>query len=611
MLTRDDLVREAAPDSEPFAAAAAAADNAVLRAFGPLAMALREGADPEDLLRLASAEMAALVGVPRCLAYLRNDRADTFRGVVAHGAREERVRMLVSGFAADGLTREILRTRVPVCVENAQGDPRTVLSSMRAWDVRSVLGVPIMDCGHVLGLFYLDVPGEQHDFDVETRARAAAFAELSAFVFVQARIGAEARAGRRRARAQITNLIRILAVEDRLWAALLEGAGERRLTQILADLTDCSWALYTPTGERVAAAAPGEKEGGAPVPDLASLGVLDRPGVRAVLDGSEPRAETVGPIRELGPQRRLLCAAAGGAAGRRLLVAVERGRRLGTLDSVLARRAAVVFAARALEGSGGATSSGSTRAAELAALLRGEVDASDSAFHTALDLPLDLRAAVCVLAGSPAAVNSERVAAAVREALPECAPIVTATAAGTAVLIEVPAAIEGIVVRLRAACRLLAGKGSLHVGVSDPVDGLAACPRAYEDALDVIACIDALGDAPAKGAIVLAADDLGCARSLLAGAGRDGAERFVHRTLGPLLGPSARHLLLTLEQMAEHAWNFGDVAEALGKHENTIRYRVGRIEAVSGLAIRSDARAQMEARMALLVMDVQRRVAGG
>ena len=99
-----------------------------------------------------------------------------------------------------------------------------------------------------------------------------------------------------------------------------------------------------------------------------------------------------------------------------------------------------------------------------------------------------------------------------------------------------------------------------------------------------------------------------CPVSLLASAGRDGAERFVRRTLGELLEPSSRHLLVTLTQMAEHAWNIRAVAEALGKHENTIRYRVGRIEEVSGLAIRTDALAQMEARMALLVMDVQRRV---
>lgn len=602
MPVREDLARE-----RP---AAVASERVVLRAFGQLAKALHEGADPEDVLRLASAELASLVGVPRCLVYLRNERADTFRGVVAHGASEERVRCLVSGLAADGLTREILSSRRPVRVENALADPRTVRSAMRVWDVHSVLGVPILDRGSVLGLFFLDAPGASHRFDEEALARAEAFAELTAIAFVQARIGAEARAERRRARSQAATLTRILSVDERLWEALLADAGERQLAQSLAELTERSWAVYTPGGERLAAAVP--TADAPPVPDLAALGALAHPGVAAVVAAEGSVAETVGPIRELGRHRRLLCAASGRGERRRLLVTVEQGRRFGAADPVLARRAAAVFAARALERGGPRGGGQPARAAELAALLGGDTDpASLRRFHTALDLPVEGRAIICVLAGSPGATAPDRVEAALRTALPGCGAIATPVPAGTAVLLEAPPEAAAAVTRLRAACRELAGEKRLRVGVSDVAVGLAACPRAYEDALDVLACIDSLGEPESQGAIVLAAEDLGGARTLLATAGRDGAERFVRRTLGPLLAPSTRHLLVTLEQMAEHAWNIRAVAEALGKHENTIRYRVSRIEEVSGLAVRTDALAQMEARMALLVLDVQRRVGAG
>lgn len=588
----------------------AAHGRVVLRAFGPLAKALHDGADPEDVLRLASAEMAALVGVPRCLVYLRNDRADTFRGVVAHGAQEQRVRCLVSGLAADGLTQEILHTRAAVIVENALSDPRTVRSTMRVWDVHSVLGLPILDRGRILGLFFLDVPGKPHHFDDEARERAEAFAELTSVAFVQAQMSAEARAGQRRAHSQASTLTRILAVDDRLWNAVLDGSGERQLAQVLADLTARSWAVYTSDLERVAAAAPGSGEHDAPpVPDLAGLGVLTHPGVTAVLDDADGRAATVGPLRELGPHRRLLCAASGRGQGRRLVVAVEHNRRFGAVDSMVARRAATVFATQALERDRTVSFSHRARAAELTALLRGDFDAATiSRFHTALDLPVDARTMVCVLAGPPGVVDPERVEVALRGALAECSPIVTTVPAGTVALLEAPVETEGFLARIGAVCRELAGEEQLHAGISGAADGLEACPQAYEDALDVLACIAALGGGTGKGATVLAAEDLGCARTLLASAGRDSAERFVRRTLGALLEPSCRHLLVTLTQMADHAWNIRAVAEALGKHENTIRYRIGRIEEVSGLAIRTDARAQMEARMALLVMDVQRRV---
>lgn len=587
--------------------------RAVLRAFAPLGRALHEGAEPEDVLRIAAAEMAALVGVPRCLVHLRDEHADTFRGVVAHGAQEQRVRHLVSGLDADALTQEILRTGASVAVENARTDPRTVRSAMDAWDVHSVLGLPILDRGRVLGLFFLDVPGAQHRFDVAARDRAEAFAELTSVAFVQAQTAAQARGEQRHARAQAAALSRTLAVDDRLWGAVLDGFGERQVAQVLADLTGRSWAVYAPTCERIAAAAPGGGEHDpVVVPDLAAIGVFADPGVAAALRAvGDGRPVILGPFRELGLHRRLMFAGAGKGEGRRFVVAVEHDRRFGAADSLIAHRAATVFATQALERDRAVSFSRPARAAELAELLRGNVDASTlPRYLTALDLPADARTMVCVLSAAPRVVDPERVEAAMRAALaPDCSPIVTAVPAGTAVLLEVPSETDGVLVRLRTACRRLAGDDPLRVGVSAPVTGLEACPQAHDDAVDVLACIDTLAPTAAPGATVLAASELGCSRTLLAGVSPAGARRFVQRTLGTLLKPAAEPLLLTLAQLAANAWSIRAAAEALDVHENTIRYRVGRIEEVSGLAIRTDALAQMEARMALLVLDAQRRVA--
>jgi hypothetical protein len=50
------------------------------------------------------------------------------------------------------------------------------------------------------------------------------------------------------------------------------------------------------------------------------------------------------------------------------------------------------------------------------------------------------------------------------------------------------------------------------------------------------------------------------------------------------------------------------VAERLGVHENTIRYRLSRVEQLTGLAVTHDPDAQLQAHMALLVLELQGRV---
>ena len=59
--------------------------------------------------------------------------------------------------AADRLTQEVLTTRKPVLVRNAQDDPRTVHRwVMRAWRIHSILGVPMIVDEDVIGVLHPD-----------------------------------------------------------------------------------------------------------------------------------------------------------------------------------------------------------------------------------------------------------------------------------------------------------------------------------------------------------------------------------------------------------------------------------------------------------------------
>ena len=78
---------------------------------------------------------------------------------------------------------------------------------------------------------------------------------------------------------------------------------------------------------------------------------------------------------------------------------------------------------------------------------------------------------------------------------------------------------------------------------------------------------------------------------------------FAEKTLGELMGdPSKADLLTTLCSFFENMGSIRRSAEWLGVHENTIRYRLTRIEELTGLAVMHDPDAQLRARLSLLAL---------
>lgn len=91
----------------------------------------------------------------------------------------------------------------------------------------------------------------------------------------------------------------------------------------------------------------------------------------------------------------------------------------------------------------------------------------------------------------------------------------------------------------------------------------------------------------------------------LLGAIRDRSllERFVERTLGPLIGDDSRHepvLMPTLEAWFHENANLALAAHRLGVHRNTLSYRVQRIEALTGCSF-DDPHDRLNISIALLI----------
>jgi len=592
--------------------------RAALRAFGSVAAALGDVKDFDTLLHMIAMRTCQLAGVQRCSVYLREEETGLFRGQVAHpdGIGDERIKCLVAGVPADRFTQEIVESKRPVVIQNAQNDPRPIRSTMRAWHIRSMLGVPMVLRGEVSGLLFLDNEDERHTFTPSDCEMASTFADLAAVAISQARLTAELRSSVAKVARQNQLLRQAAAMDDRLATLLLEGGDLREIAVAVAELTEKPTAIHDVEHRRLAAAVPPwfDEE---VVPRLLQPPHRTHPSVVDALHGlSGTRGGVIGPLPTAGLPHRFLVAPVtmrDEDCGR--VVIMEYGSRFGPLDIHIARRAATNIALELAAERRAAAAEWDARASLAADLIRGTRD-SLSLERRMRYFGLDPSAprVVCLVTGdssSPDGVPSaEGVSAAFAGGALDRGVLAADVAEGVVALLEVEP--EMATLAAIAATRTFVGRALKALGAS----GLAAtlstrCTeladyvRAYSEARQVMICLRSLSEGPSMR--VLTADDLGAGRLLLASATRDEARRFSHDALGALLVDEehTRDLLTTLRAFFDSGRSVRRSALALGVHENTIRYRLARIEESTGLAVGTSSEDELRAQLALLVLRLE------
>src|SRR6201996_7160714 len=302
----------------------------------------------DDLLRLVTERAAALVGVERCSIYMREERANLFRGCAGCSKGSplpDDFKRWVAGVPADGVTREVLETRLPVVVAKARSDERMVKSTVRHWQIRSLLEVPMVVDGQVIGLLLMDDVDAQHEFSPDEVELARCFGDLAGGLIAQTRTRLELQAKFGAAGRQLNALRRATAVDERLSDLVLEGRSLTDLTKTLTELLGRPCALFLPDGRPVAAATP-EGSPEASVPRLLEPTVAALPEVRAALEENEgSRAFVVGPVPAAGLLHRYVVAPIqlGDELWGRLAVMEHKTRFTGG-DVVAVRRAATLIA---------------------------------------------------------------------------------------------------------------------------------------------------------------------------------------------------------------------------------------------------------------------------
>jgi DNA-binding PucR family transcriptional regulator len=185
---------------------------------------------------------------------------------------------------------------------------------------------------------------------------------------------------------------------------------------------------------------------------------------------------------------------------------------------------------------------------------------------------------------------------------------------GVLAIVSVPAdlppleAVAAVRSGVEEALATLGCAGVATAAVSTRCTEPAQFERAYSEARQVMSCVKTFSGV--DGPRVLTADDLGPGRLFLAASNRAEADRFAGDALGPLLGAGdgMRDLLHTLRVFFDCSRSVRRSALALGIHENTIRYRLARIEDLTGLRVSGDSDDQLAAQLALLVLRLEGRL---
>jgi sugar diacid utilization regulator len=577
----------------------------------------------DDVLRLVADRATGLVGVERCSVYMREERPNLFRGCVGcckGGPLPEDIKRWVAGVPADGVTREMLETRRPVVVANARRDPRMVKATVRHWQIRSIMAVPMVVGVEVIGLLLLDDVDRQHEFGAEDVELARAFADLAGGLIAQTQTRLELQSKLGAASRQLNALRRATAVDERLSDLVLEGRSLAELATTLAQLLAKPCAIFRPDGKRVAAALP-ETAPESAVPRLLEPEVAALPEIAELLaENDSNRAFVAGPAPAAGILHRHVVAPI--LLGEELwgrLVVMEHKTRFTGGDVVAVRRAATLISLQVSSERKAAEADWNAGASLAAELLDGGSDAAIARRRAdRLGVSLDAARLVMVVGSREEgeAPDFRAVAASFEREAPELSVQVTALEGAVAVLVELPAGadacgfaldnrerFEAVRASLRPAGRLIAGVSAVRSGA----DGYRA---AHREARQVVECIRRFS--PPGGPALFCADELGVGSLLLSSSDGEAMASFAEQTVGELVREHSKaDLLTTLCSFFDNMGSIRGSAAALEVHENTIRYRLSRIEELTGLAVMHDPDAQLRARLSLLVLLLQGRLPAG
>lgn len=598
--------------------------HTVAEAFTEIAQTLSSHACLQDLLEEVVSKVRRLFDVRRCSVFLLDSRTGLYQGKAAEDLGDPTAREIVGriscGMPADGFTLELVASCRPVLIKNARLDARPVRTAVHRLDLFEVLGVPLLAKGEVIGLIFLDNPGERNGFGEEDQRIATALGGVIGMAVHQLRGTEELRESAAKVARHNKFLQRGRAMQERLTQLALESSSIQGIADGVLEVTGEPCLVYDPDMRRLGSGLPADQ--GEPVRTILDAGVGTPTEVeQALATVADGGPAMIGPFPRAGLHRRAILApirARDRNCGYVLIS--ETSRRLNSLDVGVAKQAASIVAVEF---------SASQRDSFL------DIEARDALIRDLLDgaasphglrerilhhgLRMDERYVVALflaLEGCKLELSCSLVDAALNGSGLGSAAAATAIDERTVVSLiplgtdhPTPGADRRIKESVTGAAALLSADGEVLAAISSPCRMPTECSVGFREARRLLECIET---ATFSCGNVLAAEDLGAARLLLGAVDGDEAGRFAEQTLGPLLDTeSARgaELLETLAAFVGCGRSVRNAALRLGVHENTIRYRLSRIADLTGLDAVLQPDHQLTCQLAIAVLQLQGRLA--
>jgi sugar diacid utilization regulator len=571
----------------------------------------------EDLLGLLGKKLCHLLGVTRCSVYLRGSD-DRFRGAAGYCGSEGDISAAVqaqeAGIPGDHFSREVIKTAAPVLINDVPRDPRPHRRTMEHWHVRAMLGVPLVFDSEVIGLIFVDNVQRDHIYTEEDVALAELFARLGALFLGQAMLNAHLKNKAAEIVRQKNALAYLADVHQKLTNAVLDGASIQSVVTLLGELSAKPVVLYDEDFRVLAWSAPPRLKMTEP-PTLAPR-IRQMPSVRqalAMLSASCPSAVVPQRLAVGLGCRHLMCHLIIEGQPSGYLGIVEVGRSLEHLDSKLAEHGATVLSLQILSERRQAEAEGQAREDYLSDLLHRTRDAEQlmrrgpqfgidlSQPHVLVRFSLDNASQnVSVSAGRKLVIRE------LASTLGIAAPPAVSLRGAVIALVSLrrdgksfakPEDLRAAVAEVRSA---VSPRLNIRIAV---ISGVCRCPEDFPLAHRELSEIDELARSFGWDGGVLTADELGLFRVVAASGRAKEAIHFAHDFIRPLTDSDDGTLLNTWRAFVRAEGRVQATACELGVHENTIRYRLGKIRQLAGHDPTS-LDCLLQARMAFQILDL-------
>ena len=562
----------------------------------------------EDAAETVARSITNVVGVNRCAVFLRtDDDAFTVQTWLGSGNYTEHLAGMVNG--TDPFTSEILTSRRPVVVADSLTDARVAqhIEVTRRCDVRSMLGVPLIAEETIVGLAFLDEEGAAAAFTPDQIALAVGFSNLCGITLQQTKSHLETRAAASAWQREAMQTRHLLTMTEHLDRLVRDGAPATEFAVAAAaavgrpvEILDARWQVVAHAQPK---RAPRRRVG-----QLSDARVRTNARIHPLLTRASHEGQpcVLPPLPALGVDLRALVAPilmSRGTWGH--LVIHESGRPFSDFDHRAANSVANRISLSPLVSRPtGKPRQLSDRDAVLRRALQGQAPGVAAQDEAPPSGPYVLGVFGGIGLSTVPQSARDLVQTLALEAL-DGVPVSHVEHQGRlVVLMPSPEAPDEIVSRIAPvvdrAVGLTQALNRLSLAVSQPFADLSRAPHALEEALQVLRAVGRFENPHLPR--VVSATELGAGLTFLSSADVSEARHFALAYTGPLLGEDAPADLFSTLRTFLREGSAMRCARALGVHENTVRYRLTKIEALTGLDLLGDTDAHVRAALAVQVL---------